>query len=337
MDIVSRLVGYEDVDVDWRSREAFARMVLEGLSARPKHLGSEYFYDDRGSELFAAITGLEEYYLTAAEREILERNSPAFVSYAGGMPFNLVELGSGDGHKTAILLKQFLSDQLNFTYVPVDISARAMRSLESRLTKDFSDTSLRVRGLVAEYFEGLEWLNIHNPQLNMVLFMGSNIGNFTPAQADSFLQRLWFSLNDGDLLVVGMDLKKDIGTMERAYNDSRGYTREFNLNLLDRINSSLGANFDRDTFMHRGHFNPETGAMESWLLSAIDQKVFVADLEREFSLAAWEGIRTEYSHKYHISDVNGMAKRNGFKVLEHLVDSRGYFVNSVWRVIKKSQ
>jgi len=251
------------------------------------------------------------------------------------MPFNLVELGSGDGHKTSLLLKQFIADKLNFSYVPVDISAGAMRSLESRLTADFNDTDLRVRGLVAEYFEGLEWLNIHNPQLNMVLFMGSNIGNFNPAQADDFLQRLWFSLNNGDLLVIGMDLKKEIGTIERAYNDSQGYTREFNLNLLDRINADLGANFDRDTFVHRGHFNPQSGAMESWLISTIDQKVLVTDLEREFELAAWEGIRTEYSHKYHITDVNRMARRNGFEVLEHLVDSRGYFVDSVWRVVKR--
>ena len=336
MDIAYKVIGFEDIDVQWRNRQAFARMVLQGMSATPKVLSSAYFYDDRGSELFEAITELEEYYLTGAEYEILQRNADAFVSWVGETPFNLVELGSGDGRKTSVLLKKFLTEQLNFSYVPVDISAGAMRSLEQRLRGDFDDSRLRVRGLVAEYFEGPEWLNIHHPQLNIVLFMGSNIGNFNPQQAHAFLHPPWFSLNNGDLVVTGFDLKKDIATIERAYNDSRGLTREFNLNLLDRINEELGADFDRDTFMHRGHFNPETGAMESWLISTIDQQVFVAELEREFELAAWEGIRTEYSHKYHITDVNRMARHNGFEVLEHLVDSRGYFVDSVWKVVKKS-
>jgi L-histidine N-alpha-methyltransferase len=312
--------------------DQFALDVLVGLSSPKKKLSSKYFYDVRGSELFREITMLPEYYLTDCEMEILERSRDTLARYVDYGPFNLVELGAGFSQKTTMLLDFFQSLKLDFQYVPIDISESAMHDLVRSLNGRYPD--MMVNGLVTDYFNGLKWLNNRHKRKNLVLFLGSSIGNFTHAEATVFMRNMWSCLNHDDVVLIGFDLKKDIDLLLRAYNDSRGVTRDFNLNLLHRINRELGGNFDVSKFRHFGTYDVFSGAMESYLVSLEKQSVFIEMIGRSFSFDAWEPIHTEYSYKYLISDIEQLASETGFQIYEHLFDSKQFFTDSIWRVYK---
>ena len=168
----------------------------------------------------------------------------------------------------------------------------------------------------------------------MVLFLGSNIGNFDHNEARFFLRNLWINLNDGDLVLIGFDLKKEINLLLKAYNDSTGITARFNLNLLERINRELGGEFDISKFRFFSTYEVYSGAIESYLVSLVEQEIPIKDIGRSFYFRSWEAIHTEYSYKYHISDIEGLAAETGYRVKEHLFDSRRYFVDSIWEVKK---
>jgi L-histidine N-alpha-methyltransferase len=319
----------EDVTDEKRS---FALDVLVGLSEIPKRLSSRYFYDDRGSKLFQKIMELPEYYLTNCEFEILNTQMEIIGDLVKAHYFNLIELGAGDGRKTSILINHFLIKKYKFKYVPIDISEGAMKILTRNMNEKFP--KLKCEGIVAEYFNGLKWLNKLDGGRNIVLFLGSNLGNFNKPQSRVFLRNLWNTLNDGDYLITGFDLKKDIDLMRRAYNDKKGMTREFNLNLLLRINRELGANFDLEKFHHYSNYDVFTGAMESYLVSREKQTVFIRELGQTFNFEPWEPIHTEYSYKYLESDIMELAEATGYAIVQQLYDSKHYFVDSVWRVHK---
>lgn len=309
--------------------DELAYEVLVGLSSTPKRLPSRYFYDDAGSELFARIMRLEEYYPTDCEREILETQCAQITSSIEG-PFNLVDLGAGDGDKTMVLLRHLVERDADVVYVPIDISEGAMRGLVERVKRELP--SLKVRGLVAEYSAGVRWLAENRQErANMVLFLGSNIGNFDMPSARGFLGRLWSHLRLQDRLVVGFDLKKDIDKLLAAYNDSEGVTAEFNLNLLRRINRDLGADFNVERFRHFGTYDVMSGAMKSYLVSLDAQEVRIDYLQRSFSFDEWEAVHTEYSYKYLRSDIDQLAHDSGYVVDARHEDSRGWFVDDVWR------
>jgi L-histidine N-alpha-methyltransferase len=314
------------------SHEAFALDVLIGLSQTPKSLPSKYFYDAKGSKLFQQITALPEYYLTQCESEIFQDKKGEIAGLIGGNQFNLVELGAGDGRKTKILLEHFLETRLDFRYVPIDICEAAVEGLIAGLDKHSS--RLPIEGLVADYCDGLKWLSKMNGHRNVVLFLGSTIGNFSHDEAREFLYGLWNALEDGDYLLIGFDLKKDIQLLERAYNDSQAVTAQFNLNLLHRINRELGGNFDADQFQYHSTYNALSGAMESYLISRQEQVVDIETLNQSFAFAAWEPVHTEYSYKYLESDIASLAEETGFTIVAQLMDSKGYFVDSVWQVSK---
>ncbi len=311
----------------------FALDVLHGLSESRKRLFSRYFYDDEGSRIFQKITELEEYYPTSCEREILEYHKSMISSLLQGSRFNLVELGAGDGHKTKILIHQFLEDKCDFRYMPVDISEAAMRILAESMEKEFEE--LEIHGIIAEYFESIRWLTQVSRERNVILFMGSNIGNFTKADARTFLRELWNVLNPGDLVIIGFDLKKDIDVMDRAYNDSKGVTRDFNLNLLVRINNELGGNFDLSKFRHYSTYDVFSGAVESYLVSLERQTVIISELSQSFDFEPFEPIHTEYSYKYLESDIEDLANSTGYRIIHRLYDSKHWFTNSIWKVEKK--
>jgi len=312
--------------------QEFALEVLVGLSEKPKRLSSRYFYDDYGSELFQKIMDLPEYYLTRCEFDVLKRHKKDVAELIKSKSFNLVELGAGDGRKTSILLDHFLKSKYDFAYIPIDISEGAMKKLMTNLNQQFPQ--LHSDGIVAEYFSGLKWLRKLTDRRNLVLFLGSNLGNFNKPQSRVFLRNLWSGLKNGDLLLTGFDLKKDIDLMRRAYNDSEGITREFNLNLLRRINRDLGGNFDLTKFNHFASYDVFSGAMESYLVSLEKQVVYVDTLNQAFDFAPWEPIHTEYSYKYLESDIADLAEATGFQMKAQLYDSKRFFVDSVWEVIK---
>jgi L-histidine N-alpha-methyltransferase len=332
MSATYQVLTHKDLDRVESLDQAFASDVLVGLSQIPKRLSSRYFYDERGSLLFQKIMDLPEYYLTASEFEILKSRTDTFSLLIEGESFNLVELGAGDGRKTSILLEHFLKKNLAFQYIPIDISEVSMQTLTNLLNKKFPE--LISNGIVAEYFDGLKWLNYMNSQINMVLFLGSNIGNFDKAHSRAFLHNLWNALNNGDFVVIGFDLKKDIDLMLKAYNDAEGVTAKFNLNLLRRINRELGGDFDLKKFQFHSSYDVFTGAMESYLVSKEKQTVFIKEISQSFSFEAWEPIHTEYSYKYLESDIQELAAETGFVIEQQIYDSKKYFVDSIWRVQK---
>lgn len=327
-----KLISQVDTRETFDEREAFALDVLAGLSEAPKAIPSKYLYNKRGSELFSDITHLEEYYLTDCEIEVLELNADRLASSIGSEPFNLVELGAGMGRKAAILIKHFLKSNLEFRYVPIDISETAMKQLVSTLGKSVPD--LPLNGIVSDYFNGLKWLNNRSSRKNLVLFLGSSIGNFTHRQNRFFLRNVWNSLNDDDSLLIGFDLKKDIELFLSAYNDSQGVTANFSLNLLQRINDELGGEFDLSKFRYYSTYDVFSGGMESYLVSKEKQRTYIDAIGRSFWFEPWEPIHTEYSYKYLVSDIEVLAAETGFIVEDHLFDSRKFFADSLWKVHK---
>jgi L-histidine Nalpha-methyltransferase len=312
--------------------DAFARDLLAGLLRRPRRIPSMYFYDEIGSRLFQQITECDEYYLTRCEHEILQRSAAALAALLGGGPFRLVELGAGDGRKTKVLLGDFARRGLRFEYMPVDICEDTLVELTGSLGESSAASAFRVRGIVAEYFDALSVLDERDKPRDVVLFLGSNIGNFEPAEAVRFLRGVRAALAGGDYLLIGFDLRKDQATIERAYNDGRGITRAFNLNLLDRINRELGGDFRREAFEHVAPYNVELHRMESWLISRRDQQVRVDALGRTFSFRRGEGIHVESSYKFSEAGIHHLASAAGFTVEHQFFDHRRWFVDSLWRV-----
>ncbi|MCA9687088.1 MAG: L-histidine N(alpha)-methyltransferase, partial [Myxococcales bacterium] len=189
---------------------------------------------------------------------------------------------------------------------------------------------------VSEYFDALRWLNLENSgRRKLVLMLGSNIGNFNPAQTRVFMRTLWNACNPGDLVLTGFDLKKDIDIMLAAYNDREGVTRDFNLNLLRRINRELDGNFNLAGFQHFGTYNVFSGAMESYLVSLRRQEVAIGALNKSFSFAPWEPIFVEYSFKFLASDIEDLAQETGFRPVGAWQDQRGWFCDALWRVHKE--
>ncbi len=314
--------------------EDLSLAVLEGLVNRPKSLPSRLFYDDKGSQLFQRIMELEEYYPTRCETEIFKNHGSGIAKQIAGEDLNLVELGCGDGVKTILLLNNLLEESKKINYVPLDISKGAIESLYENLENEYGDLPFSVSGLVAEYFQGLSWLTENAKGRNLVLFLGSNIGNFNKPTAMRFLRQLWYSLNPGDYVLIGFDLKKDLDVLYNAYNDSKGVTKEFNFNVLDRINSLLGANFDRRNFQHQGLYNVQTGAMESYLISQCKHEVLIDSVGKSFKFQPWEAIHMEYSYKYLDLDVSNLAKDAGYEIKGNFYDNNKFFMDSLWEVKK---
>jgi dimethylhistidine N-methyltransferase len=309
---------------------AFALDVLTGLSERPKRLSSRWFYDDEGSQLFERIMALDEYYPTDLERSIFAEQGPRIASHFAGQELDVVDLGAGDGSKTFLLLEHLREAGATVRYVPVDISEGAMRSLHAKVEQQLPGQE--VRGLVGDYVTALRHLHGQDERQRLVLFLGSNIGNFDKPRARAFLRRIWTGLRPGDHTLIGFDLKKDIEVLLAAYNDREGVTSAFNLNLLARINRELGGHFDLERWRHYGTYNVFTGAMESYIVSLDKQEVAIDALRSSFTFQPWEPIHTEYSYKYLRSDVVGLARFTGFEIVDSYLDEREWFCDALWRV-----
>lgn len=306
----------------------FRKDVYTGMTSTRKFLPSKYFYDKRGDELFQEIMKLPEYYLTNAETEILEKNKERILSFIDPEShFDLIDLGAGDALKTRILLEYFQDHNVEFTYVPVDISKDAIKNLTAKFQKQ--NPELKVEGLSAEYIPALESLQTYKKKF--ILFLGASIGNFSFVETVDFLRDIYTTMHPGDLLLTGFDLKKDPETILAAYNDQTGITREFNYNLLHRINRELGANFNISRFEHAPAYNKETGEATSSLVSLIEQEVDIPALNLKVHFRKGEPIHTEISRKYSLPEISELAIITGFELVENLFDERNYFTDSLWR------
>lgn len=311
----------------------FQEAVKAGLSAEEKSLPSRFFYDANGDKLFQKIMKMPEYYLTHCEWEIF-RNQKEAIAKAfskGKESFKLIELGAGDGTKTYTLLEYFLEKGLSFKYVPVDISGDVLKTLENKLAAQLPQ--LEVMPLEKEYFDALDYVKVNGHRPKILFFLGGNIGNFTMQEAQHFLQQLREHLNEGDQLFIGFDLKKDPRLIKLAYDDPHGITRDFNLNLLERINRELGGHFDLKQFTHYPVYDPETGTAKSFLVSMQEQDVEIEALEQSFHFKRWELIHTEVSQKFDLQDIATLAESTGFSIEEHFFDEKQFFTNVLWKAI----
>jgi dimethylhistidine N-methyltransferase len=308
----------------------FKNDVFLGLSKINKSLPCKYIYDKEGSRLFQKITKLPEYYLTRAEIQIFSDNEYFFSNLFQNLTCNIIEFGVGDGHKTKILLKHLKKNKIIFHYYPIDISLSAMNELITALRVDFKN--LKAIGLVADYSCDLSCLSNLKTGTNIVLFLGSNIGNMTFQDSISFLIKIRKSMKLGDYLLIGFDLKKESKIIQKAYNDSERISEEFNKNLLNRINKELGGHFNLDLFNYLSIYDENEGAIVSKLISKVDQTVEISSLNKVFFFAKGEAIHTESSYKYDQNDIKYLARESGFSIIENLFDKKHFFTNSIWQL-----
>ena len=312
--------------------ENFAAHVGRGLVAPQAYLSSRFIYDERGSRLFQEIMALEAYYLTRAEYAILAREAAALARRfaGGGRPFELIELGAGDGTKTKLLLREALRQNLAFRYRPVDISADILRVLGADLRAELP--GLRVEPIAQTYLEALDGLAARRAAADVrrvVLFLGSNIGNFDLARARAFCRQVVDALRPGDLFLVGVDLRKDPRRILAAYDDPGGVTAAFNLNLLHRANRELGADFDVDAWGFYPLYHPESGEVRSYLFPRSPQRVRIATAGVDRTFTPEECIHTEVSRKYARAELPSLVGEAPSAILE---DERGWFADVVWEV-----
>ena len=307
---------------------AFGRDVLAGLTASPKRLSCRYFYDREGSRLFEAICEQPEYYLTRAEMSILRSQADAIAAnFLGDVA--LVELGSGSALKTRLLLDAFLKRERAVRYVPIDICKPVLEASAAGLAKQYP--SLEIAAVAAEYHEGLQLLRTESDRPKLILWLGSNIGNFERGEAARFLGQVRETMADTDRLLVGVDLRKDRKVLEAAYDDAAGVTALFNLNLLGRINRELGGDFDLSAFRHRALYGEPDGRVEMYLVSTRAQRVRIRGLGLEVAFAAREAVHTEDSYKYSLKELAAVAAAAGLRLDQRYFDSEKRFCLAKFR------
>ena len=307
---------------------SFAEDVRAGLTASPKRLLPKYFYDDLGSSLFDSICLLPEYYLTRAEDEILDRHAKEIVAEVG-TPIDLIELGSGSAVKTRRIITAILERQPSLRYRPIDISPSALKASTEALSREYPN--IRVDGIAADYLEGLKHISRNGSVRTMVLFLGSNIGNFEPHDAVNTLRAVHDVLEDNDVLLLGADLKKDRAVLEAAYDDAEGVTAAFNLNVLARINRELGGGFDLKKFAHLARYDEELGRVEMHLASREAQTVPISALGMKVRFERGETIHTESSYKYDRERLADLANLTGFELTNTWTDAAGKFSSNLFR------
>ncbi len=306
-----------------------AAEILAGLSLQQKHISPKYFYDEHGSELFAQITELPEYYLTRTELAIMQAHLPEMAELVGPQA-SVIEFGSGASVKIRLLLNNLLEPA---AYVPVDISRDYLQSVAEQLAADYPH--IEILPIYADFTQPFDLPSPRvMPLKNVIYFPGSTIGNFTTPEARSVLKVMRQEARPGGALLIGVDLKKDRRIIEAAYNDATGVTAAFNLNVLRRLNRELGANFDLHSFEHRAVFDEINGRIEMRLVSKKAQQVAIAG--NTISFAPREYIITEYSHKYSLEEFEAMARSAGFERERVWLDEDALFSVQYFTVPERS-
>ncbi|MDD3763488.1 MAG: L-histidine N(alpha)-methyltransferase [Nevskiales bacterium] len=303
--------------------DAFRSDVLAGLAAPQKTVPPKYFYDARGSELFDRICEQPEYYPTRTERAILDRFAGDMARHIGRDAL-VIEPGAGSGEKTRVLLGALQAPR---AYIPVDISGEYLLGSAATMREHFP--GLDVQPVAADFTapfalpQSVGGLAAERATRRLMFFPGSTLGNFEPDAARRLLQTFRGMAGREGLLLLGVDLQKDVGVLERAYNDAAGMTAAFNLNLLQRINRELGGGFDPARFRHRAHYSVEQQRIEMHLISRCEQTVAVAG--RSFRFAEGETLHTENSYKHTPDSVARLAEQAGWSLCARWSDPRDWF------------
>jgi dimethylhistidine N-methyltransferase len=306
----------------------FRADVVSGLRAEPKHLQSKYFYDAQGDALFQQIMAMPEYYLTRCELDVFKNRTTELAALltAAGDAFDLIELGAGDATKSSFLLKHLVNQNTEFTYMPIDISGNILGVLDRRLKKEIP--GLDIHCLEGEYFQMLQKAAHVSDRRKVVMFLGGNIGNMEKEEALAFCRELRSYLTKGDIVLIVFDLKKNLQTILDAYNDPKGITAAFKLNLLTRMNRELGADFIKNNFEHYQNYDPISGACRSYLVSLKEQEVTIGDTSVHFDED--ETIYMEVSQKFSVEDIHTMAYASGFSIAGTVNDNKNWFTDSIW-------
>ena len=289
----------------------FADAVRVGLTGRPKTLPCRYFYDEVGSQLFEQICELPEYYLTRAETEILTYHGDEIVAGLAD-DLTLVELGSGSAVKTRLLIEALIKRQETLRFTPIDVSRTALEQSADELLQRYG--SLEIVAVLAEYAEGIAELNSQNNGPELILWLGSSIGNLTRNESAGFLGKLASQMSTEDRLLIGIDLRKSASVLEPAYDDAAGVTSAFNLNVLARVNAELDADFDLTSFNHVARYDEVEGRVEMHLESAGKQMAKIGALDLEVSFTDGETIHTENSYKYSLEEIDQLVDASGLSL-----------------------
>jgi len=301
--------------------KTFAEEISSSLNHDSKFISPKFFYDKKGSDLFEKICSLPEYYPTRTEISILRKLQPELSSYIDE-DFRLVELGSGTSVKTRLILDVLTKLQDSVDYFPIDISEILTESSEE-LLKNYD--GLHITGIIDTYEGGLEFLKNFDKKKNLIIFLGSSFGNFSPNDGFEFLKKIHSTMKSGDLFLIGLDLIKDKQILESAYDDSQGVTAKFNLNILSRINDELDADFNLKNFSHLAIYNKEKQRIEMYLKSLVNQSVIISKSNLLLNLEKDELIHTEHSHKYKLSQIHELLDSVGFEIKHTWLDDKKYF------------
>lgn len=295
--------------------------IIQGLTQTPKTLPPKYFYDDLGSELFEQICELTEYYPTRTETSILQQNAQKIAQVTGAC--ELVELGSGSSTKTRLLLNAYEAAGYPLRYLPIDVSAGILESSAKQLLLDYP--SLQVYGLVSTYELALQQLKAAQLPTRMIFFLGSTLGNLTPQECDIFFSQITAALQVGQYFLLGIDLQKPKQLLEAAYNDRKGVTAEFNLNILRHLNRRFAGNFDLNQFEHWAFYNEQMHQIEMHLRSLKLQTVRLEELDLTVSFEPGETIMTEISRKFNLNLIQKDLQAKGLKPIQAWTDEKQWF------------
>ena len=327
---IQQILGYEKHVIDSKTSyfrpkngktQSFAEEISSSLSQDRKSLHPKFFYDKKGSQLFEKICSLPEYYLARTEIKILKKLGKDLKNHLESN-VRLVELGSGSSKKTRLILDVLSSIQDRVEYFPIDISDIIKKS-SKELHQLYSN--LQITGIIDTYENALEFISHYDDKQNLIAFLGSSFGNFEQDEGIQFLHKVNSVMKKNDLFLIGLDLVKEKSILEKAYDDSQGITAQFNLNVLERINGELDANFDLKNFSHLALYNDKKQRIEMYLHSTKKQTVQITKTNLSLQLEKGELIHTENSHKYTIPQIQDMLEKTGFKIKQIWQDDKNHY------------
>lgn len=303
-----------------RGISAVRKEIIDGLKSQQKQISPKYFYDQTGSELFEEITRLEEYYPTRCEQEILST-----IVHKSGINFfelDIIELGSGDASKMKTIFRQIPPHILtSINYYPVDISQSAIENSVQDILDEFDLNNLT--GVVADFLHNYNYVPRRNKRL--FCFLGGTVGNLTRGEVENFMKELGMAMDEGDGLLLGVDMVKDVSVIEAAYNDQKGVTADFNKNILDVVNGQIQSNFDASDFDHLAFYNQKEQRVEMHLVAKRNIQVAIGCNNDIIPIKKDETIHTENSYKYAADRLEQIGKCGGMKINHIFSDSNNWF------------
>ena len=311
--------------------KTFLQDVIRGLSSSPKAIPSRYFYDDAGNKLFQEIMQLEEYYLPEAEMEIIENQTSSIIHDLNlkDDTLDVIELGAGDGSKTLSFIEQLSSTNIQVRYYPLDISPEVLEINRGLMHRHLPDVT--VHPIAGNFFETITQIP-KTGNKRLILYMGSSIGNLSDREIANLLESIRSVMNPTDAALIAFDLKKSPQTILKAYDDSQGITRQFNLNLLHRMNRELNADFDVSQFEHFPTYDPVSGTVYSYLISKREQTVRLDNGNHSFDFEPFEAIHTEISRKFSLSQIEWICSANGFVTERCYADTMQRYAVALLRI-----